>query len=119
MEDEAATAKEEVEVAEASGEARALPTGEPRASEPPSLDLVIDLPVKVSVEIGRTQVIMRDVLELGTGSVIELDRGSNDPADLLVNGRLIARGDLTSIDDKLAIRIVELVHSGRRGGEGA
>ena len=64
----------------------------------------------MTVEIGRTKLLMRDVLALGTGSVVELDRGTNDPADLLVNGRLIARGDLTTIDDRLAIRIVELVH---------
>jgi flagellar motor switch protein FliN/FliY len=77
----------------------------------PSLDLVIDLPVQVSVEIGRTRLLLREVLELGNGSILELDRGDSDPVDVLVNGRLIARADLTSIDDRLAVRIVELVES--------
>ena len=99
-------------------------TAAPPASPPPpvqdqtSLDLVIDLPVRMTVELGRAELLMRDVLALGTGSVLELDRGTNDPADVLVNGRLIARGDLTSVDDRIAIRIVELVRpAGRGSGE--
>ena len=74
-----------------------------------SLDRVIDLPVQLSVEIGRTELVLREVLELGNGSVLELDRNSSEPADVYVNGRLIARGDLTSLDERLAVRIVELV----------
>jgi flagellar motor switch protein FliN/FliY len=80
-----------------------------KADDRASLDLVIDLPVQIAVEIGRTKLLLRDVLELGHGSVLELDRGSNEPADIFVNGRLIARGDLTSMDDRLAVRIVELI----------
>ena len=100
-------------------EANVPEAGAPRGSSPDgagaaparrtSLDRVIDLPVQLSVEIGRTELVLREILELGNGSVLELDRNSSEPADVYVNGRLIARGDLTSLDDRLAVRIVELV----------
>ena len=77
-----------------------------------SLDMVIDLPVQLTVEIGRTRMLLKEVLEIGNGSVLELDRGSNEPVDVLVNGRIVAKGDLTSVDDRLAVRIVELVRPG-------
>lgn len=120
---------DEQEAQETAGAALAVEEAEetaapPASPSPPvqdqtSLDLVIDLPVRMTVELGRAELLMRDVLALGTGSVLELDRGTNDPADVLVNGRLIARGDLTSVDDRIAIRIVELVRpTGRGSGEG-
>lgn len=77
-----------------------------------SLDMVIDLPVQLTVEIGRTRMLLKEVLEIANGSVLELDRGSNEPVDVLVNGRIVAKGDLTSVDDRLAVRIVELVRPG-------
>ena len=102
--------------------------GAPRASSPDgagvaparrtSLDRVIDLPVQLSVEIGRTELVLREILELGNGSVLELDRNSSEPADVYVNGRLIARGDLTSLDDRLAVRIVELVDASADEAQG-
>ena len=74
-----------------------------------ALDLVIDVPVRLTVEIGSTQMLVREVLQLGKGSVVELDRNSGDPADILVNNRLVARGEVTTIEDRLAIRVVEVV----------
>lgn len=74
-----------------------------------SLDLVMDVAVRVTVEVGSVQLRVRDVLQFSKGSVIELDRGSGDPADLLVNGRLLARGEVTVVDDRLAVRVVEVV----------
>ncbi len=87
------------------------------AGEMGSLDLVIELPVRLSVEIGRKRLSLREVLSIGDGSVIELDRDANAAADVLVNGRLIARGDVTSVDERLAVRIVEVVQPGRGRGE--
>ena len=112
-EQEAAKTSDVTETAEIAAET-ATPAA-PVAEDQTALDLVIDLPVRMTVELGRTEIVMREVLALGTGSVIELDRGTNDPADVLVNGRLIARGDLTSVDDRIAIRIVELVRPAARG----
>lgn len=71
------------------------------------LDLVLDVPVRLTVEIGGTQLTVREVLALDKGSVVELDRLSGEPADILVNGRLIGRGEVTVVEDRLAVRIVE------------
>ncbi len=73
------------------------------------LDLVIDVALKLTVELGGTKLLLRDVLQLGKGSVVELDREASDPADILVNGRLIARGEVTTVDERLAVRIVDVV----------
>jgi flagellar motor switch protein FliN/FliY len=71
------------------------------------MDFVSDVPLRVTVEIGATRLLLREVLALDEGSVVELDRDSGELADILVNGRLVARGDVTNVDDRLAIRIVE------------
>lgn len=73
------------------------------------LDLMSDVPVTLTVEIGSSRMLLREVLQLDTGSVVELDRDSGELADVLVNGRLVARGDVTVEDERLAVRIVELV----------
>jgi len=73
------------------------------------LDLVSDVPVTLTVEIGSSRMLLREVLQLDAGSVVELDRESGELADVLVNGRLVARGDVTVVDERLAVRIVEVV----------
>lgn len=75
----------------------------------PALDLVLDVPVTLSAELGSTKMRVRDVLELSQGSVIDLERGSGEPCDLMVNGRLIARGEVSLVDDRLAVRVVEVL----------
>ena len=112
---EAPTRAVEATSSEPSAVAMTTPAAVPQVSGP-SLDLVIDLPVRVTVELGRTRLLLREVLEIGNGSVLELDRGTSEPADILVNGQLIAKGDLTSVDDRLAVRIVELIQSGVPAG---
>jgi flagellar motor switch protein FliN/FliY len=69
----------------------------------------MDIPVSLSVELGQTQMEVRDVLNLGTGSVIELNKLQEEPVDLRINGRLIARGEVVIIKNNLAIKISELV----------
>jgi flagellar motor switch protein FliN/FliY len=78
------------------------------------IDLVSDVPLQVTVEIGGARMLLRDVLELESGSVVELDRETGQLADVLVNGRLVARGDVTAAGERVAVRIVELIGSGRR-----
>jgi flagellar motor switch protein FliN/FliY len=73
------------------------------------MDLVSDVPLRLTVEIGSARLLLRDVLQLEAGSVVELDRDSGELADILVNGRLVARGDVTAVEDRLAVRIVEVV----------
>jgi len=82
---------------------------EPAAGQGGPLDLVSEVPVQLTVEVGSTRILLREVLQLDTGSVVELDRESGELADVLVNGRLIARGDVTVVEDRLAVRIVEIV----------
>ncbi|MDP6980470.1 MAG: flagellar motor switch protein FliN [Myxococcota bacterium] len=73
------------------------------------LDVVMDVPLRLSVEIGSTQLLVREILQLAKGSVVELDRMNGEPADVFVNERLVARGEVTVVDEKLAVKILEVV----------
>lgn len=75
----------------------------------PDLGLIMEVPLRLSVELGSTSLPVRNVLALTKGSVVELDRMNGDPADVYVNDRLIARGEVTVQDDRVAIRITELL----------
>jgi len=79
------------------------------STSPSRNNLVMDIPVSLSVELGQTQMEVRDVLNLGTGSVIELNKLQEEPVDLRINGRLIARGEVVIIKNNLAIKISELI----------
>jgi flagellar motor switch protein FliN/FliY len=81
----------------------------PAEIAPPTRHLVMDIPVSLSVELGQTQMEVRDVLNLGTGSVIELNKLQEEPVDLRINGRLIARGEVVIIKNNLAVKIIELI----------
>jgi flagellar motor switch protein FliN/FliY len=74
-----------------------------------SRNLVMDIPVSLSVELGQTQLEVRDVLSLGTGSVIELNKLQEEPVDIRINGRLIARGEIVLVKNNLAVKISELI----------
>jgi flagellar motor switch protein FliN/FliY len=78
-----------------------------QASE--DLGLIMDVPLRLSVELGSASLPVRDVLALSKGSVVELDRTNGEPADVYVNDRLIARGELTVQEDRVAVRITELI----------
>ena len=71
-------------------------------------DLVMDIPVSLSVELGQTQLEVREVLALGAGSVIELNKLQEEPVDIRINGRLIARGEIVLVKNNLAVKITEL-----------
>ena len=81
-----------------------------------NIDLLMDVTLKVTVELGRTQMMLRQVLELQNGSVIELDRLAGDPVDIFVNERLIARGEVVVVDDKFGVKITELINAGPNAG---
>jgi flagellar motor switch protein FliN/FliY len=79
------------------------------------LDLVLDVPVNLSVELGRTEVPIREVVNLGRGSIIELDRGPGTPLDVRVNGVLIGRGEVVLVNaERLGLRFVEVVSQAER-----
>ncbi|CAB0151046.1 Flagellar motor switch protein FliN [Pseudidiomarina piscicola] len=78
------------------------------------LDMIMDIPVKLSVELGRTQVTIKQLLELAQGSVVELDGLAGEPMDIHINGYLIAQGEVVVLDDKYGIRITEIVTPAER-----
>jgi flagellar motor switch protein FliN len=75
----------------------------------PNLDVLLDVGVKVTVELGSCQMQMRDVLQLATGSVVQLDKASDAPVDLYVSGKLFARGEVVVVEGRIGIRITEMV----------
>lgn len=74
-----------------------------------NLKLIMDVPLQVTVELGTTKMRIKEILELGVGSVIELDKLASDPVDVYVNGRLIARGEVVVIDETFGIKITDIV----------
>jgi flagellar motor switch protein FliN/FliY len=84
--------------------------GDGRSADPGKLSLVLDIPLRLSVELGRTELPIREVMRLGRGSVVELDRGPGAPLDVFVNGVLIGRGEVVVVnEEKLGLRFVEVV----------
>ncbi|MEK7439842.1 MAG: flagellar motor switch protein FliN [Chloroflexota bacterium] len=82
--------------------------------EAATLDLLMDVLLRVSVELGRTRLPVKEVLALQQGSVVELDRLAGEPVDVLVNDRLIAHGEVVVIEDKFGIRITETISLSKR-----
>jgi len=76
---------------------------------PANLKLLMDVPMNVSVEIGRKKMMLKNILDLGTGSIVELEKMANEPVDILVNGKLIAKGKVVVIDDNFGVRISEII----------
>lgn len=76
------------------------------------LDMLHDVEMEVSAELGRTRMSVRELLSLSPGAIVELDRAAGSPADLLVNGRLIARGEVVVVDENFGIRITEIISPG-------
>ena len=76
-----------------------------------NLGVLLDVPVNLSVELGSCQMPMRDVLQLSTGSVVQLDKVADAPVELFVNRKLVARGEVVVVEDRFGIKITELVSS--------
>lgn len=85
------------------------PGGNNPANAGSPLDLLLDVPLQATIRFGERQLLLRDVLSAGPGSLIELDRELQDPADLLVAGRLIARGEVVVVNGHFGLRVTELV----------
>jgi len=73
------------------------------------LDFILDIPLEVTVEMGRTRMLINDLLQIGQGSVIELNRMAGEPLDILINNKLIARGEVVVVSEKFGIRITDIV----------
>ena len=91
----------------------------PRNNEPvtldgPNLDVILDIPVSISMEVGSTDINIRNLLQLNQGSVIELDRLAGEPLDVLVNGTLIAHGEVVVVNEKFGIRLTDVISPSER-----
>src|SRR5690606_3687990 len=84
------------------------------AGDARDLDMIMDIPVRLSVELGRTRITIKQLLELTQGSVVELDGLAGEPMDILINGYLIAQGEVVVVDDKYGIRITEIITRSER-----
>ncbi len=82
--------------------------GAPAGASASSIDLLKDVPLEVKAELGRTRRLVRDILRLTVGAVVELDKEAGEPVDLLVNGQLVARGEVVEIDGNYGVRITEV-----------
>lgn len=74
-----------------------------------NLEMILDIPVTVSVEIGRTKMLVNDLLQLGQGAVVELEKLAGEPMEILVNGRLIARGEAVVVNEKFGVKLTDIV----------
>ena len=79
------------------------------ADEKRKLDTILDIPVTISMEVGRSKINIRNLLQLNQGSVVELDRVAGEPLDVLVNGTLIAHGEVVVVNDKFGIRLTDVI----------
>ena len=96
--------KEEVVDEEGSAE-----TAGEESGEPASLDLILDIPLAVTVELGRSKMLINDLLQLGQGSVVELTKLVGEPLEVLVNDKLVARGEVVVVNEKFGVRLTDIV----------
>lgn len=84
--------------------------GNGRAGGPrPDVELILDVPVTLALEVGRTEMTIGKLLNLSQGAVVELDRNAGEPLDVIVNGALVARGEIVVVNDKFGIRLIDIV----------
>ena len=79
------------------------------AEAPENFDMLLDVPLEVTVEIGRTRLAIRDLLQLGQGSVVELAKLAGEPLDVLINGRPVARGEAVMVNDRFGVRLTDII----------
>ena len=78
------------------------------------MDVILEIPVNISMEIGRTNISIRNLLQLNQGSVVELDRLAGEPLDVLVNGTLIAHGEVVVVNEKFGVRLTDVISASER-----
>ena len=89
-------------------------SGQARASQPGDIDMIMDIPVAVTVELGRAKISIRELLSIAPGSVVELDSLAGTPLNMLVNGCLIARGEVVVVDERFGIRLTDITSPNER-----
>ncbi len=84
------------------------------APAPKNIDFILDIPMQVTVQVGSTKMVIRDLLQLGQGSVIELDKLAGEPMEVLVNNKLVARGEVVVVNEKFGIRLTDVISAAER-----
>jgi flagellar motor switch protein FliN/FliY len=79
-----------------------------------SLDFILDIPLQVTVELGRTKLLVKDILQLNQGAVVELTKLAGEPLDIFVNSKLVARGEAVVVNEKFGVRLVDIVSPNER-----
>ena len=79
-----------------------------------NIDMILDIPISLSVELGRTRMLIKELLQLGQGSIVELDKLAGEPIEILVNGRLIARGEAVVVNEKFGVKLTDVVSPSER-----
>lgn len=102
----------------------AAPAAEPLKAVPPvesaskmsdkNIDLILDIPLKLTVELGRTKMLVSELLNLGQGSVVELNKLAGEPMEILVNDKLIARGEAVVVNEKFGVRLTDVISQQER-----
>ncbi len=90
-------------------EKKGAPSGGGSLKDAPNLDFVLDIPLEISVELGRAKMLISDLLQLGQGSVIELNKLAGEPVEIFVNQKLIARGEVVVMNDKFGIKMTDIL----------
>ena len=99
----------ETAVEEQEGDTNQEEGGKPDEVKEANLDLILDIPLSVTVELGRSKMLINDLLQLGQGSVIELTKLVGDPLEVLVNDKLVARGEVVVVNEKFGVRLTDIV----------
>ena len=87
---------------------------EPEQKQSNSIDLLLDVPLQISVELGKAVMTIKDVLALGPGSVVELNKMAGEPVDIVVNDKLIAKGEVVVVDENFGVRVTDIVTPEKR-----
>jgi flagellar motor switch protein FliN/FliY len=85
-----------------------------KTGAPLDMGFILDIPLKVSVEVGRTKLLVQELLQLGQGSVIELDKQMGEPFEVLVNEKLVARGEIVVVNDRFGVRLTDIISTAER-----
>ncbi len=86
-----------------------LKAGNGAAGVQRDMDFLLDIPLEVSVELGRARMLIKDLLQLGQGSVVELDKIAGEPMEILVNNKLVARGEVVVVNEKFGVRLTDII----------
>ncbi|MFT4059583.1 MAG: flagellar motor switch protein FliN [Legionella sp.] len=86
----------------------------PQEPDGEKMDMILDIPVSITVEVGRTKMTIRNLLQLNQGGIVPLDRLAGDPLDVLVNGTLVAHGEVVVVNEKFGVRLTDIVSKAER-----